>query len=239
MGIVKGLAKINKTIEAEEAKFAGKSGGDSDAPRTTFFKIQDKQSVKVAFLQEFDPDAKNYSLKNGLAFVAVEHKNPQNFKSKALCTLDEGPCWACEKHDENWKAGWKQKLQMYANVLVDEGNGKEPYVAVISQGNGDKSITPSLLEFAGAYETVTDRWYKIKRTGAGQQDTSYTIVPLAEHGLDVEGYELFDLETVVRNVPYEEQEEHYFKFTKRDDAEAVHTESARSNNTPVDVNNQW
>lgn len=233
MGIVKGLANINKTIEAEEAKFSG--SGDSDAPKTKFFKIADKQAVKVAVLQEFDPDAKNYSQKNGLAFVAVEHKNPKNFKIKGLCSIDDGACLGCEIHEKDWKAGWKQKLQMYANVLVDEGNGKEPYVAVLSQGNGDKSVTPALLEFAGEFQTVTDKWFKIKRNGSGISDTSYLITPLSEHGLDVESYELFDLDKVVRNVPYEEQHAHYFR--EESGEKTAVTEAAPA--TADAVNNDW
>lgn len=204
MGIVRGLKAINKHIDAEEAKFAG-----SDGPKTKWFKIADKQSVKVVFLQELDPDSPNFSQKNDLGFLAVEHQNPKNFHRKAVCTLDdESVCWACEQHQKDWKAGWKQKTRLYINVLVDDGQN-EPYVAVLSQGNGPKSITPTLIEYAGDDGTISDKYFTIKRTGAGQTDTSYTLRAGKAHTLDVESYELFDLNSVLRQLPYAEQEAHY------------------------------
>lgn len=203
MGIVKGLNAINKHVEAEEAKFSG-----SDGPQTKWFKLNDKQAAKVVFLQELDPDSPNFSEKNDLGFLAVEHVNPANWKRKALCTADEGECYGCIQHRKDYKAGWKQKTRLYINVLVDDGV-EEPYVAVLSQGNGPKSITPTLIEYAGDDGTISDKYFTIKRTGAGATDTSYTLRAGKEHGLDVEGYELFDLEKVVRNVPFSEQEAHY------------------------------
>lgn len=204
MGIVKGLSAINKHVEAEEAKFNG--SGDSNP--TKWFKLSDKQAAKVVFLQELDPDSPNFSQKNDLGFLAVEHVNPLNWRRKALCTADEGACYGCEQHQKDWKAGWKQKTRLYINALVDDGV-EEPYVAVLSQGNGPKSITPTLIEYAGDDGTITDKFFTIKRTGAGATDTSYTLRAGKEHGYNVEDYELYDLEKVVRHVPYAEQEAHY------------------------------
>lgn len=204
MGIVRGLKAINQHIEDEDAKYAG-----NDGPKTKWFKINDKQSVKVVFLQELDPDSPHFSQKNDLGFLAVEHQNPKNFHRKAICSIDDdGACFGCEQHSKNWKAGWKQKSRLYVNVLVDNGTD-DPFVAVLSQGNGPKSITPTLIEYAGDDGSISDKWFTIKRTGAGQTDTSYTLRAGKEHGKDVESYELFDLETVVRQVPYAEQEAHY------------------------------
>lgn len=206
MGIVKGLAAINKHVDAEEAKFSG--SGDSNP--TKWFKLADKQQAKVVFLQELDPDSPNYSEKNDLGFLAVEHVNPKNWRRKAVCSIDdEGACFGCEQHKKDWKAGWKQKTRLYINVLVLPENGEEPYVAVLSQGNGPKSITPTLIEYAGDDGTITDKVFTIKRSGAGATDTSYTIRAGKEHDLNVEDYELFDLEKVLRQIPYAQQEAHY------------------------------
>lgn len=205
MGIVRGLKKINQHVEAEEAKFSG--SGDSSPIK--WFKLADKQAVKVLFLQELDPDSSNYSAKNDIGFLAVEHVNPKNWRRKAVCSIDEeGSCYGCEQHKKDWKAGWKQKTRLYINVLVDNGTD-EPYVAVLSQGNGPKSVTPSLIEQAGEIGTITDKWFKIKRTGAGATDTSYLLTPLGQHDLNVEDYELFDLEAALRQVPYDQQAAHY------------------------------
>ena len=215
MGIVRGLKNITAHVDAEEAKFNG--SGDS-GPKTVWFKLNDKQAAKVLFLQELDPDSPNFSTKNDLGFLAVEHSNPADFRRKAICTIDdEGACWACEQHKKDWKAGWKQKTRLYINVLVDNGTD-EPFVAVLSQGNGPKSVTPSLIEQAGEIGTISDKWFKIKRTGAGALDTSYLLTPLGAHDKDVEDYDLFDLDKVVRQIPYAEQEAHYGGAEKKDDA---------------------
>ena len=204
MGIVTGLKGINAHVESEEAKYSG-----GDGTKTKWFSLKDKQAVKVIFLQELDDDSANYSKKNDLGFIGVEHSNPKDFKRKALCTLeDEGSCYGCEQHKKDWKAGWKQKSRLYINVLVDNGTD-EPYVAVLSQGMSEKQITPALIEFAGELGTITDKYFKIKRNGAGFNDTSYLLTPLGEHGKNVEEFELFDLEKVVRSVPYAQQAAHY------------------------------
>jgi hypothetical protein len=234
MGIVKGLKAINQHFEAEEAKF---SKSDDDAPKTRWLVIKDKQAFKIAFLQEMDVDSDLYSTKNDVGFVATEHKSPANFRIKALCTADEGNCYGCEQHEKDYKAKWGQKSQLYINVLVDEGKGEEPYVAVLSQGNGDKSITKSFLEYAGLVGKVTDKWFQLKRTGSGQKDTSYLLTPLNDHGLNVESYTLFDLDKVVYHVPYEEQE----KFYNRDGAAQSVENAPRESEPPTvdSVNSEW
>jgi hypothetical protein len=231
MGIVKGLKAINKHVDAEEAKFSG------DSNPTKWFKLADKQSVKVLFLQELDPDSPNYSSKNDLGFLAVEHVNPKNWRRKAVCSIDdEGACYGCEQHKKDWKAGWKQKTRMYINVLVDDGQN-EPYVAVLSQGNGPKSITPTLIEYAGEDETITDKWFTIKRSGAGATDTSYTLRAGKAHEQNVEDYELFDLEKVLRQIPYAQQEAHY--LDGQDDAEAAAPSEARVPVSASSVDAEW
>jgi hypothetical protein len=219
MGKLYGLKDITAHIDAEEARFANRS--DPDAPKTKWFKLADKQSVKVVFLQELDPNSDTYSQKNGLGFLAVEHQSPKNFMRKALCSIgdeDEGKCWACEQHKKDFKAGWKQKTRLYINVLVDDGTN-EPYVAVLSQGNGPKSITPALIEYAGRKGKISDREFYIKRNGSGQTDTSYLLTPDDAHSLNVEDYEVFDLDGVVREVPYAQQEAHYLNGESVGEAE--------------------
>jgi hypothetical protein len=226
IGVVRGLKSINAVLDAEEAKF---NGGE----KTRWFKLNDKESVKVVFLQELDPDSENYSQKNDLGILAVEHVNPDNFRNKALCTIDdEGQCFGCEQHQKDFKAGWKQKNRLYINVLVDNGTD-DPYVAVLSQGNGPKSVTPALIEQATEMGSISDRWMKIKRNGAGLSDTSYVLTPLKEHGLNVEDYDLYDLDKVVRHVPYAEQEAHYFANTgvKEEPSEAVSSPAATDDDT--------
>lgn len=205
MGLVKGLKNITQHLDNEEKKF---SGGDRE--KATWFKLDDKQAATVQFLQELDEDSPNYSEKNGIGFLAVEHSNPAPgmWRNTARCTADEGACWACEQHAKDFKAGWRQKNRLYINVLVDDGVN-EPYVAILAQGNGPKSITPALIEIAGDLGTITDTLFKIKRNGKGRTETQYVLTQRGKTENDVEQYELFDLDKASRKIPYEEQQAFY------------------------------
>ena len=140
MGIVTGLKNMGRALES--------SSPSGDGSKVKWFKILDGEKAKIKFLQELDPDSRNYNEDNGLSFIAVEHSNPKNYQRKALCSIDDqGRCYGCEQHRKDFKAGWKGKARLYANVLVDNGKD-EPFVAVISQGTGPKSITPTVIEYA-------------------------------------------------------------------------------------------
>lgn len=215
MAVIKGLKNISAYNEEQERRKAA-----ANAPKTVWFKLEkDRESAKVRFLQELDADSPNYSAKNDLGFIAVEHNGlgPEGYKRKALCTADEGACFPCEEHrrlnaanDPEYKGGYKAKSRLYVNVLVEKA-GEEPYVAVLSQGMSGKQITPTLIEYAGENGSVTDKIWKITRTGTGVSDTSYTIFPTgdAPADQDVESFDLFDLDNVVRNVDYSDQPAHF------------------------------
>jgi hypothetical protein len=91
--------------------------------------------------------------------------------------------------------------------LVDDGK-EDPYVAVLSQGSSGKTITPTVIEYAGEMGSITNLMWRIKRSGT-KTDTSYTIIPLAkdETKFDYSALELYKLEEVaIRDLPYTEQE---------------------------------
>ena len=179
-----------------------------DGSKARWLKIEDSESVKIRFLQELDPDSPNYNQKNGLGFIAVEHTNPKDYRRKALCSIDDqGKCWGCEQHRKDYKAGWKGRSRLYINVLVDDGK-EDPYVAILSQGSSGKTITPTLIEYAGEMGSISNLMWRIKRSGT-KTDTSYTIIPLAkdEVPFDSSSLELYELEKIaVRDLPYIEQE---------------------------------
>jgi hypothetical protein len=201
MGIVKGLKDLNKALDKP-------SYNESDSTKGRWVKLEDGESVKIRFLQELDPDSPSYNEKNGLGFIAVEHTNPKDYRRKALCTMeDQGKCWGCEQHRKDFKAGWKGRSRLYINVLVDDGK-EDPYVAILSQGSSGKTVTPTLIEYAGEMGSITNLMWRIKRSGT-KTDTSYTIIPLAkdESEFDYSSLELYALETsAVRDLPYTEQE---------------------------------
>jgi hypothetical protein len=201
MGIVKGLKGLNQVMDKPQS-----SGGDGTKAR--WVKLEDSESVKVRFLQELDPDSPSYNEKAGLGFIAVEHTNPKDYRRKALCTMeDQGKCYGCEQHRKDYKAGWKGRTRLYINVLVDDGK-EDPYVGILSQGSSGKTVTPTLIEYAGEMGSITNLMWRIKRTGT-KTDTSYTIIPLAkdESAFDIAALDLYDLETTaVRDLPYTEQD---------------------------------
>lgn len=201
MGIVKGLKELNKVMDRPQS-----SGGEGTKAR--WVKLEDGESVKIRFLQELDPDSPSYDVKNGLGFIAVEHTNPKDYRRKGLCSMeDQGKCFGCEQHRKDYKAGWKGRTRLYINVLVYDGK-EDPYVGILSQGSSGKTITPTLIEYAGEMGSISNLMWRIKRTGT-KTDTSYTIIPLAkdETPFDYSPIEMYTLEeTAVRDMPYTEQE---------------------------------
>ena len=194
MGFIEGLKQINEATQ--------NSGGSSeDRVKARWLSLKDGDSVKLVFLQELDRGAINFSEKNGLGKVFLEHSNPDNWRKSAQCTKDEGSCYGCDR-------GWKVKKTLYINVLVDDGK-EDPYVAVFSRGTGKGSVAKLLFEFAVDDETITDKYFKFKREGKTKDDTTYLLMPSKAHELNVEDYELFDLTKVVFYVSPERQEAYY------------------------------
>lgn len=201
MGIIRGLKDLNTTLDRPS------SGGGGEKGR--WLKLADNQSVKITFLQELDADSPTYNKDNGAGFLAVEHTNPKDYRRKALCSMDDqGRCFGCEQHRKDMKAGWKGKSRLYINVLADDGN-EDPYVAIMSQGSGPKSATPSVIEYANETGSITNIQWRLKRSGQSTE-TSYIITPLITSNVSSEKHELFDLEKIaVRDIPYAEQESFY------------------------------
>jgi len=219
MTIVKGLKNINALVD--KPKYEGTGS------KVRWLKLADGQSVKIRFIEELDEDSANYSDSRGLALVVKEHTNPKDYKRRALDTMEtEGRDWAQEQHRRDPKAGWKARTRLYINVLVDDGK-EEPYVAILSQGTSGKTITPTLIEYAGEMGSITNLMWRIKRNGS-KTDTSYTIIPLAkdETPFDFSSLELFDLEkTAVRHVPYAEQEAFYMGNGSQEESQSATSSS--------------
>lgn len=217
MGIYEGLDAIRKHKEELEARKAA-----AEAGKINWLKMEDGETVKIWILQELDRSGHGFHEELGLGFMATEHTNPKDWKRKALCTAEDGQCLGCEKHREDWKAGWKQKSRLYVNVLVERKNGDRE-VAVMSQANGPKSVVaPMILEQAVEEQTVTDRWWKLTRNGEGNE-TAYLPRPMApSNDIDVLDYadKVYDLKRAVREVPYEDQFDFYFASNEKEESAA-------------------
>jgi len=205
MSVIKGLKDINALLD--KPKF------DSNATKVRWLKLADGQSAKIRFVEELDTDSAHYADSRGLSVVIAEHTNPKDYKRKAACTMDsDGRCYGCEMARIEPKSGWRSKMRFYCNVIVDDG--LEPaYVAVWSQGVSKQSAFNTIREYALETGSISNLEWKLKRNGQGTE-TNYTLLPTKP---DAEPYvwadaEYFNLEKVVREVPYPEQESFYFGF---------------------------
>lgn len=204
MSIVKGLKNINALLDKPKSENTGM--------KVRWLNLQDGQSAKIRFINELDTDSPSFDENRGLAVVIAEHSNPKDYKRKAACTQDaQGRCFGCEMHRKDMKAGWRPKLRFYINVLVDDGM-EDPYVAVWSQGVSKQSSFNIIREYALETGSISNLGWKIKRNGLGTE-TNYTLIPTPDkEEFQWSELELFNLEKVVREVPYAEQEAFFFGF---------------------------
>jgi hypothetical protein len=205
MAIVKGLKNIEAMLD--KPKF------DNNGPRVTWLKLEDSQSVSVRFVNELDGDSPSYDEKNGLAIVVSEHTNPKDYKRKAACSAEsEGRCFGCEMHRKDMKAGWRARLRFYINVLVDDGVN-DPHIAVWSMGVAKSATFDTIREYVQDSQSLSSMTWKLKRNGKGTE-TTYILIPIKqdEEKFDWSKHEIPDLEAVVKEVPYAEQESFYLGF---------------------------
>jgi len=209
MGFIRGLSAINEVMDERQTR----AENASNFQKVEWLKLNDGQSVKVRFVEELEEDSPGFSEDRGLAVVISEHSSPEDFRRKAQCTQDtEGRCFACEQARKEPKAGWWAKLRYYANVLVTEQD-QNTKVAVWSQGVSTRSAFNIIREYAMDMGAVTNLQWKLKRNGMGTE-TNYLLMPQGAdtQPFDWSGYEFFNLETIVREVPYDQQEAFYFGF---------------------------
>lgn len=205
MSVIKGLKDISALLDKPKYENTGQ--------KVRWVKLADGQSAKIRFVEELDTDSAHYAEDRGLSVVIAEHTNPKDYKRKAACTQEsEGRCFACEMSRKEPKAGWRSKLRFYCNVLVDDGT-EDPYVAVWSQGVSKQSAFNTIREYALETGSISNLQWKLKRNGVGTE-TNYTLIPTGPDSepFTWDGLEPANLEKVVREVPYPEQEAFYLGF---------------------------
>ena len=203
--IIKGLKDINALLDKPKYENTG--------TKVRWVKLADGQSAKIRFVEELDSDSASFSEDRGLSVVISEHTNPKDYKRKAACTIDsEGRCYGCEMARKEPKSGWRARLRFYCNVLIDDGT-EDPYVAVWSQGVSKQSAFNTIREYALETGSISNLEWKLKRNGQGTE-TNYTLIPTKPDSepFKWENLEAFNLEKVVREVPYSEQEAFFFGF---------------------------
>jgi hypothetical protein len=228
--MAQGLAALKKVQqenrEREEAR---------NRPKADWFKWPKGVTVAtVRFLQEIDEDAPHYDPERGLAHMEIEHQAPgsEGYKRRASCSLEtEGKCYACERHQANYKEGWGQKQNFYVNALVKFAD-EEPKVLLI-QRNFNSTFAANLLQEAEDEGSITNANYRVTKSGTGTQ-TQWLLKRLdKDTPLDDSKAEVFDIEeTALRKIPYSKQPD-YFGAVYKGTA-ATESEAAADEPTPDD-----
>lgn len=204
---------------------------ETRSTESKFYKPTQKgQKVQIRPLVELDESSLNYSAKNGTPLFTQEFSNPQKFWLTIVDTRpDEGQCvgwdmvnkygWFKQDNPDVAKGqhndgdfNWNPKRWVYIPVLVKESSDDEPRVEVVQLSfNGDAA--QSLITFAedveeegGALRSITDRWWTYSRNNGEGFGVRYSITPKdPSDDVNVEDYEVPDLEEFVNRVPYAEQ----------------------------------
>lgn len=202
--VITGLAGLKAFQQAEKEKAAAR-----ERPKADWFSWPKKvDTVKVRFLNDWAEDSEAFA-KNGSPLLAVEHQapGPDGFKRRALCTVEDGSCYACERHSANYQEGWKQRTNFYINALVQFPDGTEK-VLVMSRNANSTFVTDLIQELEDEGDISTAN-YRVKVTGE-KTTTKWSLKRLTDEPLDVSAAEAFDLnETALREIPYEKQADYY------------------------------
>lgn len=203
--VITGLAGLKAFQQAEKEKAAAR-----ERPKADWFSWpKNVDTVKVRFLNDWSEDAEAFKT-NGSPLLAVEHQAPGNdgFKRRALCTAEEGSCYACERHALDYKEGWKQRTNFYINALVQFPGEAEPKVLVMSR-NANSTFVTDLIQELEDEGDISGANYRVKVSGE-KTTTKWSLKRLAEDPLDVTSAEAFDLnETALREIPYEKQADYF------------------------------
>jgi hypothetical protein len=232
---LKGLAAIKAFQDEQKAKAEAANRPKAEWLSSVFPK-ETGDEITVSFLQELDEDSEGYDPEYGVGLIQVEHQapGPKGFTRRANCTKeDEGECYACERHALNYKEGWRQRSNLYINVLL---NGK-PYVL---SRNANSAFAEALIAEAVDEGSITNNEFRIKKVGV-DTGTNWLLKRLkseAEKPADVKPFNLE--ETAIRAIPYEKQAE-YFGAVYQGTGTDVNTDAMGSLNgsTSTSVDADW
>ena len=247
MGITTGLRAIKEMDEAAARR----------KTKVNWLVVPKNSKVEIIFLQELDESSERYSEKNGLGFLAQEHNNPSRdqFFKRVLCINDEEhdfKCWACEKNGKEWdksteenkyNGGWGRKTNFYINVLVryEKDGEKIEEVAVLQRTRSKRSYVDQIIDLAIEDGFISNRLFTLSRKGEGF-DTVYTLTHRKEDaGINVEDYELFDLNDLVTEADYEEQAARlgYEEVEERPVPSLAKSRPAAEESNPEDDSDDW
>lgn len=177
-----------------------------------YFTVAAGESYRIRFRQELTEDAKYYDEEIGTGITIPVVTSPINWKWKAASTagLDKFNyrCWATEQsiHDK----AWRPKPHLVINIAVETEPGVwEP--RVLDTTFNQRHVGLILIEYAKEFGSITDRYYKISRTGTGPSDTNYNLIPLESTEMpdSIKELPMHDLESLYMTLSYDKQERFY------------------------------
>lgn len=143
--------------------------------RTNYFGIKDGETATVRFLQELDTESEHFNEDAGAAVLATIATPPISDGWKYKYVVPD------ELLDE--VADWDFKTRLLINMLVDTPQGEE-----VQLWDASKNVARQLLEFNNEDGSITDKYFKVKRSGAST-DTTYIFMPKApDGGISVDKY---------------------------------------------------
>jgi len=177
-----------------------------------YFTVSAGESYRIRFRQELTEDSKHYDEEIGTAINIPVITSPINWKWRAASTAGLSKfnyrCWGTEQsvHDK----AWRSKPHLVINIAVETEPGTwEP--RVLDTTFNQRHVGLILIEYAKEFGTITDRFYKISRTGSGASDTNYSLIPLESTDMpdNIKELPMHDLNTLYMTLPYEKQEKLY------------------------------
>ena len=128
---------------------------------SSFFKLQDGQSVRVRFL---------YNTLSEIGPISVHNiREGANFATIDCCRADGDPIDNCK-----WCAKGDKPVMRVVLPLFNLDNNEIQYWTV-SQKRAEELILPALEEIP-SNQPIAGQTFKIKRTGTEMKDTTYSVV---------------------------------------------------------------
>ena len=152
---------------------------------------------------------------------SVEWDNRKGWKQKEKFVIN---VIAGEPREVVEKVNGKEKKKYYTTDLPEDAKGGTVYLVEQSTFNGIyETLVKFFLNTKASKETILGKTFEISRSGSGFNDTKYSIIPvedLPKTASPLSDFEFIDVEEVLPEVPYAQQDAFYHRGS------AVATESA-------------
>ncbi len=139
------------------------------------------------------------------------------------------------------KVNGQEKKRYYTTDLADDHKGGTVYLLEQSTYNGIyDALAAFFLNTKASKETILGKTFQISRKGSGFNDTSYNIIPvedLAKDATPLSEFELVDVQEVLPEVPYAQQDAFYHKGSAS--APAAASEAPASAGSSTGTEDTW